>query len=317
MWAPVESKWQRTWRSFAHRHEIALLFAISVVLLSLDRSGAEFFQRGKLWMMDVVAPIVRLTTRSEDASNAIWFATQNHFSLLRRNEELRAQNSRLLKWRSRARDLERQLVHYEGLLGVVAVPDSSYLTARALGESGGPFEQAMILQAGKQDGIKYGLGVINAQGFVGRVIGVGETTSRVLLLTDFNSRIPVSVESSGAHAIVIGNNSSLLRLEYLPEGESIEIGDLVVTSGDGGFLPAGLPVGEVVGSSDEIPIVRPYMQADRLEWVRVLAQAVRHDIPDEDVSVIADAAADAADIAADAAAQDDAQVFMQDRTPLQ
>ena len=304
MWAPVESRWQRAWRGFAHRHEIAFLLGLSVILLFLDRSGAEFFQRGKFWMMDVFVPVVALTVRSGEASDAIWFATQNHFSLLERNEELRAQNSRLLKWRSRAQDLERRLAHYEDLLDVVTVPDSSYLTARALGESGGPFERAMVLQAGKQDGVEYGLGVVNAQGLIGRVIGVGDTTSRVLLLTDFNSRIPVLIESGGAHAIVTGDNSNLLRLEYLPEGEKVALGDLVVTSGDGNFLPAGLPIGEVVDASNEIPIVKPYMQAHRLEWVRVLIQAVQNDIPEGDISATA--------------AQDDVrQVSARDQVPSQ
>ncbi|MCY4034599.1 MAG: rod shape-determining protein MreC [Hyphomicrobiales bacterium] len=279
MWAPVESKWQRAWGGFAHRHEITFLIVLSLVLLVLDRSGAGFFQRGKFWVMDASAPVVALATRSENASDAIWFATQNHFSLLERNEELRAQNSRLLKWRSRARELERQLTHYEDLLNVVAVPDSSYLTARVLGKSGGPFEQAMVLQAGKQDGVEYGLGVINAQGLVGRIIGVGDTTSRVLLLTDFSSRIPILVGSGGVDAIATGNNKDVLRLEYLPEGKTAAPGDLVVTSGDGGFLPAGLPVGEVIDVSDDVPIVKPYMQARQLEWVRILVHAAHNDIP--------------------------------------
>ena len=295
MWAPVESKWQRAWRSFAHRHEITFLLVFSVILLVLDRSGAEFFQRGKFWLTDAFAPAVALTVRAGEASDALWFATQNHFSLLKRNEELSAQNSRLLKWRTRARDLERRLAYYEDLLDVVAIPDSSYLTARALGESGGPFEQAVILQAGRQDGVEYGLGVVNAQGLVGRIIGVGDKTSRVLLLTDFNSRIPVLMESGGAHAIVTGDNSNLLRLEYLPEGEKVAPGDLVVTSGDGNSLPAGLPVGEVIDVSDDTPVVLPYMQANRLEWVRILIQAVQHDIPEGDVSAAADAAVQNAD----------------------
>ena len=306
MWAPVESKWQRAWRGFAHRHEITFLLVLSVLLLFLDRSGVEFFQRGKFWVMDAFVPVVAFTASSGEASGAMWFVTQNHFSLLKRNEELSAQNSRLLKWRTRARDLERRLAYYEDLLDVVVAPDSSYLTARALGESGGPFEQAMILQAGKQDGVEYGLGVVNALGLVGRIIGVGDTTSRVLLLTDFNSRIPVLIESGDVHAIVTGSNGNLLRLEYLPEDAKVALGDLVVTSGDGNSLPAGLPVGEVIDVSEEIPIVMPYMQAHRLEWVRILVQAARHDIPAGDIST-----------AADAAAQNNVQqVFARDEIPL-
>ena len=284
MLAPSESNWQRFWRAFLSRRELPALLLLSLVLLFFDRSGAGFMQRSKLFFTDVAAPLLELSARSGEASDEFWRSAQNHFSLRERNDQLREQNEQLLEWRALALELQRRLVRYEDLLDVVALPEESFLTARALGESGGPFEQAAILQAGREHGVAYGHGVIDSQGLVGRIIGVGERTSRVLLLTDFNSRIPVQVEPGGARGIASGDNSDTLLLQYLPEDEKVKPGDRLVTSGDGGFLPAGLPVGVVVGFAEDVPLVEPFMRADRLEWVRILAQASLHDVPAADIT---------------------------------
>ena len=279
MLTTAESGWQRFWRRFLHRRSLPLLLLLSIVLLSLDRSGADFFQRGKLWLADAAAPVLQASAFSRHLSDGFRRGIADYLALASSNESLRAENARLQEWRALAVDLRRRLARYEDMLHVVDLPESSFLTARLLGEVGGPFEQAAILQAGQTHGIAYGHGVVDTRGLVGRIVGVGQKTSRVLLLTDFNSRVPVLLEPGGARGIASGNGSDTLRLEYLPEDTGVSLGDRVVTSGDGGFLPAGLLVGMVVDFDDDQPIVEPFMQTGRLEWVRVLIQSSVHDVP--------------------------------------
>ena len=284
---PAENGWQSFWRRFTQRPSLPALLLLSLCLLLLDRSGVAFFQYGKLRLAHAGAPIVEMSSVSRHLSNKVRSSVEAYFALAASNAELRTENARLRTWRIRAHKLQHTLGVYEELLHVVRLPESSFLTARVLGEMGGPFERALILQAGRDHGIADGHGVMDAHGLVGRIIGIGDKTSRVLLLTDFNSRIPVLVESSGTHekdtppsrGIISGDGSATLRLEYLPKDAGVTLGDRVVTSGDGGFLPAGLLVGMVVAFEEEQPLVEPAMVTEHLEWVRVFTQASRHDVP--------------------------------------
>jgi cell shape-determining protein MreC len=86
-------------------------------------------------------------------------------------------------------------------------------------------------------------------GLVGRISGVGSRTSRVILVTDTSSRIPVTIQPSGQKAMLSGDNSPLPPLDFVEDDDEVRPGDRVVTSGDGGVFPAGLLVGQVVMGS--------------------------------------------------------------------
>jgi rod shape-determining protein MreC len=113
-------------------------------------------------------------------------------------------------------------------------------------------------------------------GLVGRISGVGAQTSRVILLTDSNSRVPVLVQPSGQKAILSGDNSSLPPLDFLEDSDEVRPGDRVISSGDGGVFPAGLLVGQVVLGNDNRLRVALSADYQRLEFLRVLRS---HDLP--------------------------------------
>jgi rod shape-determining protein MreC len=102
------------------------------------------------------------------------------------------------------------------------------------------------------------------------VTDVGERAARVLLLTDMNSNIPVVVENSRERAIAAGDNSPRLRLLFLSPTAQPQIGDRIVTSGHGGIFPPGIPVGAVVGFRDGLPLIQPFVDFSRLEFVRLV-----------------------------------------------
>jgi rod shape-determining protein MreC len=123
---------------------------------------------------------------------------------------------------------------------------------------------------GARDGIRDGWATMDGIGLVGRISGVGNQTARVILLTDSNSRIPVTVQPSGQKAILSGDNSAAPPLEFLEDADQVRPGDRVVTSGDGAVFPAGLLVGQVAMGNDRR--LRVVLSADyqRLEFLRVL-----------------------------------------------
>ena len=112
-------------------------------------------------------------------------------------------------------------------------------------DAGGPFVHTVLINVGAEQGVAKGMAAVNERGLIGRVIEVGRRSARVMLLTDFNSRIPVMVEPSRDQAILAGNNSRQPDLIFLPLNPRLSLGDAVVTSGRGGVLPPGLAVGIV------------------------------------------------------------------------
>jgi rod shape-determining protein MreC len=138
-----------------------------------------------------------------------------------------------------------------------------------IGRSSQPFLETLVLNAGRRNGIKAGEAVVDARGMLGRIYVVGDHTSWVILLTDLNSRVPVTVRPGGVQAILSGSNTSTPTLEALPQNAKMKNGQDIVTSGDGGLLPAGLPVG-VLTLQEHYPRVRLYADAQTADEVRIL-----------------------------------------------
>ena len=103
------------------------------------------------------------------------------------------------------------------------------------------------------------------------MVEVGEWTARVLLITDINARVPVLLDNSTRQrAVLAGDNSDEPRLLYLPPEASASVGDRVVTSGDGGLFPVGLPIGVVAAVEDRMIKVKPMVDLGKLEHVELV-----------------------------------------------
>ncbi len=104
----------------------------------------------------------------------------------------------------------------------------------------------MILDAGAASNVKPGEAVVDARGMIGRIYLTGSRTSWVILLTDLNSRIPVTIAPGNHQAIMVGDNTAMPSLDTMSQTVNLHVGDQVVSSGDGGLLPPSLPIGTVV-----------------------------------------------------------------------
>jgi rod shape-determining protein MreC len=129
----------------------------------------------------------------------------------------------------------------------------------------------MLINSGTNEGVKKGHAVVNEEGVIGRTINVASNASRVLLLNDINSRIPVKFADSGVNVILAGDNSPFQKIEFIPEEEKANIDDLILTSGMGGIFPPDLPVG-VVSEITNLGVIRvnPSVNLNRLNYVSVI-----------------------------------------------
>jgi rod shape-determining protein MreC len=144
----------------------------------------------------------------------------------------------------------------------------------------GPFLRTILVNAGSEQGVLKGQAVVDDRGLLGRIVGTGRKSSRVLLLSDLNSRIPVIVEGANLKAILAGDNSDRPTLEYLPPGSRLVAGARVLTTADGGALPPGIVVGVVV-KGQAAPRVELFTSERRADFVRVLKYQAPVDVDDE------------------------------------
>ena len=290
-------------REFSHRISLIFMLTLAAALLLLGRAETYVFDRARQVVTDLAAPLLEIASRPVAAARRVIERTDEYAYVFDENERLRAENARLLEWKEEALRLQAKLARYEALLNVQVDPSIEYVSGRVVSDSGGPFIDTVLVNVGSEKGVRSGLAVIDSDGLIGRVVATGPKASRVLLLTDLNSRVPVVVEPSQYKAILAGDNTSWPKLEYLPVQSAVSVGDRVVTSGDGGLIPAGLPVGLVIQTSSGELRVQTFSDRGRLDFVRVLQYEFPSEVKLQDPpSMLRDDAAPAGAGASDAAA---------------
>ena len=250
---------------------VPLLVAGLLAILLILAGKAHFvpFERARASLTDRSGAILKALDAPAQAAGR-WLGGIGHlFDVYGENQRLREENARLLQWRGAAVALQDRVKHYQLLLKTVPEPSSAAVTAQVIGRSSQPFLETLVLNAGRRNGVKPGEAVVDARGMLGRIYVVGDHTSWVILLTDLNSRIPVTVRPGGVQAILSGSNTNTPLLDALPQNAKMKDGQDVVTSGDGGLLPAGLPVG-VLTLQEHYPRVRLYADAQTADEVRIL-----------------------------------------------
>ncbi len=249
---------------------VGLLVLVLLALFLLWRIDSPRVERFRAALVDAVVPSFDWALLPVTHAAAMLDNFQSYAALYQQNQELRRELQQMKAWREAALQLEQKNARLLDLNQVRLDPKLTHVTGVVLADSGSPFRQSVLLNVGARDGIRDGWATMDGIGLVGRVSGVGARTARVVLLTDSNSRVPVTVQPSGQRALLSGDNSALPPLEFLEDSDEVRPGDRVVTSGDGGVLPAGLLVGQVVMGTDRR--LRVVLSADyeRLEFLRVL-----------------------------------------------
>src|SRR5215471_13702604 len=257
-------------RATAQRLALPLLVIVSAGLIVLGKADILLVDRVRADLNDALAPVFEAIAKPINfvASGVRRFG--DHFTVYEENQRLREENARLLQWQEVAQRLEaeneelRQMLHFEpqGVRG--------YITGRVIANSGGAFLRNVLIDVGDRQGVERGQAALGGEGVAGRVTEVGGRASRVLLLTDLNSRVPVVIEDTRERAVLAGDNTSRPRLLYLPEKSAVRVGDHVVTAGSGGVFPPGLPVGAVSSIDGGVVRIEPEAELSHLEYVRIV-----------------------------------------------
>ena len=225
---------------------LVVVAVLAVAVILFGKAETALFDRARTNVADWMRPTLAATRVPMQVVSRWMGSIGEVFFLYQENLRLKEENARLKQWHNTALILDQRIKRYQALVHAVPDPALSSVVARVIGRANHPFLQTMILDAGKSNGIKPGQAVIDNNGMIGRIYLTGERTSWVILLTDLNSRIPISIEPSSAQAILAGDNTPNPVIETLPHGVQLKADAQVVTSGDGDILPAGIPIGVVV-----------------------------------------------------------------------
>jgi rod shape-determining protein MreC len=246
---------------------IVVLFVGIFLLWRIDSPRAELLRAA---IVDAIVPNMEWALVPVTKGAGMVSGFQSYASLYEQNRELRRELRQMRAWREAALQLEQENAKLLDLNRVRLDPKLTFVTGVVLADSGSPFRQSVLLNVGARDGIRDGWATTDGLGLVGRIFGVGETTSRVILLTDSNSRVPVMIQPSGQRAMLMGDNSGVPALDFVEDADLVKPGDRIVSSTEGAVFPAGLLVGHVVLGTDRR--LRASLAADyaRLEFLRVL-----------------------------------------------
>lgn len=238
---------------------VLVVAAIALVAVRAGRApGSEpVMQAGD----DGAASAGRVATGPARAGENFFQRIGRMWSSTERIEELEQENRELQAWRELAERLAERNARYEALL---RMPEDSFgegadiensIAAQLVLDSGGPFTRTLVANAGADHGVRSGYIAVNENGLIGRVVSVGQRSSRVLMLDDYNSRIPVMGEASRVRAVLAGQATrppelvthpyelQAPRMDFIVGAQSLREGERVITSGDGGLYPRGIPVG--------------------------------------------------------------------------
>ena len=246
-----------------------ILVFVSLCLLVLSRLRSDVVLQIETELGEMAVPVLQTAALPLQPVRTLMLKINRALELQDEVSQLRAENEKLKLGAGRTAELERKIEQLERLAKVVPDPKTSFIVARAVSPANGPFGRVALLNAGRAQGIRNGHAVVDADGLVGRITGSSQRAARLLLLADSASRIPVAVGRREARAIMLGDNSPVPKLTFLPADGVIAPGDEVITSGVGGLLPRGLRVGTVIEIGDELR-VRLFVDGTMIDYVSVL-----------------------------------------------
>ena len=221
------------------------LVVLSIVLISIETIEAKPFNYFRSFIKDTIYRGSLVVSAPFKVFDNFTDYINKHLNLYSNYDELKKENNELKNNISESDFLEFENAQLRKLIEEQVSSSSDLLSARVMIDKQSPYINSFVINIGSNKNIKNGMAVLDGKNFVGRIVDVNFFSSRVLLVSDLNSKIPVIIEPSGYHAILSGHGTNKPILEYLPENYTIQDGDKVYTSGKEGIFSPGIPVGKI------------------------------------------------------------------------
>ena len=245
------------------------LLVISIIVLSLEYFKTGPVNKFRSFSKDLIfkgsyVVVMPFVTIKEN-----YYNFQEHLSLYEEYNKLKKKDLEIKSLKHEIDFFKSENIRLKKLIEEKTLVSENYLLTKVLLDQQSPYLKSIIINKGFKHGIKKGSSVLENSYYVGKIVDVNHLTSRVLLASDLNSKIPVIVEPGSLNAILSGSgNNDYGTLEYLPKDNEVEDGHIIYTSGIDGIISAALPVGKVIVEQD-IKLVKFFVDFNQLKFVKI------------------------------------------------
>ena len=246
------------------------LIIITFLIMFIGKADLAIIKKINIIISDLSSPIISSFSNQTKIIGNSFNYLSNTASLKEENQNLYLENMKLKKYEILSNMYESENLLLKNQLNLVPQKIPNFITVRAISAPGNVFAHSLLINSGRSAGIEKGNAVLFNGMFIGQIVSVGNNSSRVLLISDVNSMIPVVVSNNRIPSILTGENLILPSLKFLPNNVKLNHGSIVQTSGHGGLLPAGLPIGTVVKHSSEKNYVKPLIDLNLIDYLQVL-----------------------------------------------
>jgi rod shape-determining protein MreC len=251
------------------KFSLLTLIIVSIIILSLEYFKTGPINQFRIFAKDVIFKTSYFISLPFSSVKNIYHGFNDHLKIYEENKKLKNTNLNIQELKFENQFLKEENIRLNELIEEKSLFSDNYHVTKILLDQESPYLRSIVINKGFKHNIKIGSAVRSGSYFVGKVVGVNYLTSRVLLINDLNSKIPVIIEPDGTSAMVSGNGSKIFGdIEYLPEKNQVEEGHIVYTSGTDGIISSGIPVGKIIIKNNQ-KSVRFFIDFDQIQYVKV------------------------------------------------
>nr|MBC8295705.1 rod shape-determining protein MreC [Pelagibacterales bacterium] len=253
------------------RFSLLSLIFFSIVFLILGSFNFKIINYVKIGITEIVYRSSFIVSVPENLLKESYITIQNHNKLYKENEKIKSELEIL-----KAKDLLNEFTILENQRLKKIVDDylvkSDTIIAKVLSDKGSPFLRSIIINKGSKQKINLGMAVMDGAYIVGKVVEVNYLSSRILLLSDLNSKIPVIIEPNAVFSILSGTGKDYGVIQYSKKYEDIKNESVIYTSGAGNLFKAGIPIGRMnINNLNDEKKVEFFSDFSQLKFVKVVS----------------------------------------------
>ncbi len=252
------------------RFSLIVLIFFSISLIVLSRLNVPAINYLKVSLNEIIYRASFVVSIPEQQLQNASIALKNHFKLY---EDLKITKKKIKELefeKYNSNYLSAENTRLRKLIDEYIV-QSDELVAKVLLDKNSPFLKSIIVNKGSKDGVKLGMAVLDNQYLIGKIVEVNYSTSRALLVSDLNSKIPISVEPGNFLSILSGTGKSYGKIQYTQKDFNFQESNVVYTSGSGGIFKSGIPIGKVKIESNENIRVNFFSNLSQITFVKLIS----------------------------------------------
>jgi len=250
------------------RFSLIVLVIISIILIFLETAQTKPLKYFRSFVKDIIYRGSQTVSFPSESFSDLGNFIKSHINLYAEHKELKKDYENIKNDISKSDFLELENSQLRKLIEQQVSSTSNFVSARIMLDKQSMYLKSFIINAGSNKGIKNGFAVLHDNNFIGRIVDVNFFSSRILLVSDLNSKISVVTAPSAYHALLSGRGDKNPILEYLPENYNFKEGEKVYTSGKEGIFVPGLPIGEIKIEEDNV-VVKLFSELRQVTFVNI------------------------------------------------